>query len=666
MRSRARPAWRFLAGTRLAAIGAGLAVVVVSILSWAGTPVTFATVSGVVITGVSLGSIYALAATGIVVTYTTTGVFNFAQGAIGMLMGFVFWELTIGQGIPQLPALLLTVLVIAPIFGVVLDAVIMRRLVGAKLVVQLVVTIALMLFFMGLAPAIWHPDQSRRVPFLLGYDSFALGDTHVLWHRAIAIAIAAGLAGVLGVVLYRTRLGVSMRAVVDNRALASLHGIRPWRVSMFAWALSSSLGALAGILLAPETGVSVTPLSLVAISAFAPAIFGRLRSLPWTFGGAILLGLLIVYSQNFLELRGRWFNLTLAIPAMFLLFALLTMPESRLRFARPRTPGETVAPATKVPAAAFGYAVVFVVVLALSAIAGQVRLNQMTLAIATATLLLSFVPLTGWAGQVSLAQITFAGIGAWTMWKVAGSSGNPLGLLVAAAVAAPFGLLMALPAMRLHGLYLALASMAFALVGQYVLFGQPEIFGAANRVIERPVLLGIDFGDQQAFLLGATVVFVLMALGVVWMRRGPLGRRLIALRDSEAASATLGVNPAITKLAVFGMSAGMAGFAGGLLALHRTSASASDFEMFRGVALVLLIVVGGVEASAGAFIGGAALVFLTMLQGWVHSPVLQSIENLGPGLLALSIAYSPNGAAAEIGRSFSGRFSRGEKPRAPT
>ena len=643
---------RLPAGGRLAALGAAVVVIVVSVVAWAGNPVTFSTVSVVVITGVSLGSIYAMAATGIVVTYTTTGIFNFAQGAVGMLMGFVFWELTISQGFPQLPALLLTVLVIAPVFGVLLDIVIMRRLVGAKLVVQLVVTIALMLFFMGLAPAIWHPDQSRRVPFLLGYDSFPIGDTRVLWHRAIAIAIAAGLAGGLGVLLYRTRLGVSMRAVVDNRGLASLHGIRPMRVSMFSWALSTSLGALAGILLAPETGVSVVALSLIAISAFAPAIFGRLRSLPGTFGGAILLGLLITYVQNFLDLRGRWFNLAQAIPALFLLFALLAMPESRLRFARPSARGETAARATKVPEAAFGFAVLLVVVIALSSVAGQVRLNQMTLAIATATLLLSFIPLTGWAGQVSLAQITFAGIGAWTMWKVAGSSGNPLGLLAAGVVAMPFGMLMALPARRLHGLYLALASMAFALVGQYLLFGQPEIFGSANRTIERPVVLGIDFGDQQTFLLGATLLFALMALGVVWMRRGRFGRRLIALRDSEAASATLGVNPTVTKLAVFGMSAAMAGFAGGLLALHRTSASASDFEMFRGVALVLLIVVGGVEASAGALVGGATFVLLTMIQDWIHSPILQSIENLGPGLLALSIAYSPNGAAAEIGRGF--------------
>jgi branched-chain amino acid transport system permease protein len=297
-------------------------------------------------------------------------------------------------------------------------------------------------------------------------------------------------------------------------------------------------------------------------------------------------------------------------------------------------------------------AVLVVVVLAVSSQLGTVDLNNLTLAICTGILLLSFIPLTGWAGQVSLAQMTFAGIGAWTMWRVAGSTGNPLGLLAAAAVAIPFGFLMALPALRLTGLYLALASLAFALVAEHLLFGQPEIFGSANRTLQRPEVLGIDFADQRTFLIGATVVFALLALAMVWMRRGRLGRRLIALRDSEAASVTLGVSLVTTKLAVYGLSAGMAGLAGGLLALHRTSASATDFTLFIGVAMLLLVVVGGVEVPSGALFGGVAFVFLRMLQGWWDTPILSSIENLGPGLLALSIVSYPSGSAVEIGRGF--------------
>jgi branched-chain amino acid transport system permease protein len=643
-------------GGIVAAVIAVLAIVVVSITAWAGNPVTFATVSVVVITGLSLGSIYAMAAAGVVVTYTTTGVFNFAQGAIGMLMAFVFWEFSVNQGISQLAALLLTVLIVAPLFGVLLEVVVMRRLVGASLVVQLVVTIGLMLFFMGLAPAIWHPTASisRSVDFFFGINGFRIGDTLVLWHRALAIGLAAVIAVGFGLFLHLTRIGVAMRAVVDNRDLAGLQGARPTGVSMLAWAMSTSLAALAGILLAPETGVTVEALSILVIFSFAPAILGRLRSLPWTFAAAMALGILVIYAQTFLDLRLRWVHVTDAIPSLFLLVALIALPESRLRFARLRARGEKPVRPSKVWEAAIGMGVLVVLVTVLALVLKHVTdLNKVTLMIAVGTVLLSFVPLTGWAGYVSIAQITFAGIGAWTMWRVAGTTGNPLGLLVAAAVAVPFGFVMALPAMRLSGLYLALASLGFALVADNLLFAQPEIYGSNSRKLVRPSIVGLDFGNQRSYLIAAAVVFALLSLGLVWMRRGRFGRRLIALRDSEAASATLGVNTVFTKLAVFGFSAAIAGFGGGLLALDRLSAAPTDYTYLIGIAFLLLVVVGGVEVPAGALFGGVAFELLVLIQDWAgHPAILNSVENLGPGLLALSVAYSPHGSAVEIGRGF--------------
>ena len=162
--------------------------------------------------------------------------------------------------------------------------------------------------------------------------------------------------------------------------------------------------------------------------------------------------------------------------------------------------------------------------------------------------MLSLVPLTGWAGQISLAQITFVGVGAFAMAECAGDAqswlgaGNPLGLLVAAAVAVPFGVLMALPALRLQGLYLALASMAFAVMAIPLFFAQPEILGTDGRKLATPRLFGIDFDDPSNFVVLAAVAFAVVGLFVVWLRRGRFGRRLLALRDSPAASATIGVN----------------------------------------------------------------------------------------------------------------------------
>ena len=298
-------------------------------------------------------------------------------------------------------------------------------------------------------------------------------------------------------------------------------------------------------------------------------------------------------------------------------------------------------------------AVMLVVVFAISSGFDEVNLNRLTLAMITATLLLSFVPLTGWAGYVSLAQITFAGVGAFTMWAVAGSTGNPLGLLVAAVVVVPFGFLMALPALRLQGLYLALASLAFALLFDYLVFPQTEIFGIGGaKTLHRPTVFGVDFSDQRTFLIAVTVIFGILGVGVVWMRRGRLGRRLIALRDSEAASATLGANPLLTKLALFGLSAAIAGFAGGLLALHRTSATANDYALLAGIPLLLLVVVGGVEHVGGALFGGIASVLLVIIQDQTHLEILSHIVILGPALLALGVASNPDGAVVAIGEGF--------------
>jgi ABC-type branched-subunit amino acid transport system permease subunit len=337
---------------------------------------------------------------------------------------------------------------------------------------------------------------------------------------------------------------------------------------------------------------------------------------------------------------------------------------------------------------------------------GEVNLNRVTLAIVVAVLMLSLVPLTGWAGQVSLAQITFAGAGAFAVYQWAPfGSGSPVSLILAAAFAVPLGFLMTLPALRLQGLYLALASLAFARMAESLFFDQPEIFGNGAKPVPRLSVFGYRFTDQRAFLLLVTAVFGVMAIFVVWLRRGRFGRRLIALRDSEAACATLGVNRFRTKLAVYALAAAMAGFAGALLGMQRGTAATQDFQLLSPLAIpiVLLIVVGGVETVSGALIGGITYILFVVMKenfdaGWLPwvgvivgltvaiilfseiraSPArraavavfsgalmgvgaflildatfqeswLAALERLGPGLLAVNVALRPNGASVELG-----------------
>ena len=650
--------WRLVLGFAVAVF---VGVVVAESLNQSAF--TSQTITGAVIYALTAGSIYAIAASGLVVTYTTSGVFNFAQGAIGMIMAFLYWEVRINHGWPAWVALVFVVLIVAPLFGALVDRALMRRLVDAPLVVQLVVTIGLMFFLMGLAATIW--DENSIAPplpeFFADKHGIDIGDVVLTWHRFITIVVAVLVAVFLRLLLYRSRTGVAMRAVVDDRELAALNGVRPGRVSSLAWALGSSLAAIAGILLAPSVGLRVDVLTLFIVDAFAAAIIGRLRSLPWTFFGGLVIGVTQSIALNFLQFGGRWGTATTAIPAVVLFVALLALPEARLEVSR-MVPTRRVPKVPGLGRSVSGMAALVLVVVLLAQFGGldTTDLRRLTLALITAVIMLSLVPLTGWAGQISLAQITFVGVGAFAMAEVAGDAqswlgaGNPLGLVVAAAAAVPFGVLMALPALRLQGLYLALASMAFAVLAIPLFFEQPEILGTGRR-LATPRFFGIDFDDAHNFLVLAAATFALLGLFVVWLRRGRFGRRLIALRDSPAASATIGVNLVWTKLLVFALAAAMAGFGGGLLGMFRGTIASTDFVMLAGIPFLLLLVVGGVGTVSGALIGGLSTVLLLIVQDEVTFvvfgvSVLVALTRIGPGLAAVGASRNPEGLVTQLGR----------------
>src|SRR4051812_23015876 len=454
-----------------------------------------------------IAGIYAMSATGLVVVNTTTGIFNFAQGAIGMFLAYVDWELTVNHDVPQAIALPLTVLVIAPLIGIALDRAIMRHLQGKELVVQLIVTVGLMFAFIGLANMIWDQNNSHTLPQLFGEGGIDIAGVTLTWARLFTIGVAVALAVGLRILLFGTRLGVSMRAVVDNRGLASLSGARSELVSSFSWALGCSLAALAGILLAPDSGMSTSgPLTLLIITSFAAAAVGRIRSLPLTYVGAIILALALQWSQSFLRFSGRWTPVPTIIPTVMLFIVLLMLPQANLKFARLHEVRRTERIST-VRDTVIGMAALFVVMAVISAFLSATNLNRFALGMCTALIALSLVPLIGWAGQVSLAPLAFAGIGAVAYARLGGADGHGYAVIIAALVCLPVGALLALPALRLQGLYLALATLAFASLVEAIFFIQPFALGTQSRPAARLTLFGIHFDDTRTFLLLVTAVF---------------------------------------------------------------------------------------------------------------------------------------------------------------
>lgn len=631
-------------------------IVLVSKSAWAGNAVNGTSLTNLVVVALPVAGIIAMAASGLVVVYTTTGVFNFAQGAIGMFFAYVDWELTVDRGLPQLIVLPLVVLVLAPLFGVLLDRTVMRRLQGKPLVVQLMVTVGLMFALIGLADMIWNQQNAHTMPFLFAGNGFHVGQVLLTWHRFITIIVAVALAIGLRILLFRTRVGVAMRAVVDNRELAALGGARSTVLSSVAWALGCSLAALAGILLAPETAdMSPTVLTLLVITAFAAAVVGRLRSLPLTYLGALILALSTQWMGSFLKFSDRWTNVPEALPTIMLFIVLLLLPRGEIQFARINSV-RRVERVSSVRDTTIGMAalVAFMVILTtfLSS-TDPTNVNRITLGMCTALVALSLVPLTGWAGQVSLAPLAFAGIGAVAYTRLGGAHGSIWAVLLAALVTVPVGALFAFPAMRLQGLYLALATLAFAAMVEEVFFSQPFAVGVGERDVARVHLLGIDFSSPKSFLILVTVVFGLCGIGIVALRRSAFGRRLVALRDSEAASVTVGVNILETKLVVFALSAGIAGFAGAFLAMSAGKLSGSTgFEALSGLPIVLALVIGGVGFVSGALFAGIFGLSLVIVQSDWHISLWVGVTYLAPGLAVLGIIQNPSGAVVAIGEGF--------------
>ncbi len=635
-------------------------IVAVSKAAWAGNPINGTSLTNLVVLALPLAGIIAMSASGLVVVYTTTGVFNFAQGAIGMFFAYVDWELTVAHGLPQLVVLPLVVLVAAPLFGILLDRAVMRHLQGKALVVQLMVTVGLMFALIGLANMIWNQNNAHSMPFLFSGHGFHVGQILLTWHRFVTIVVAIGLAVGLRVLLFRTRIGIAMRAVVDNRDLAALEGARSSVLSSFAWALGCSLAALAGILLAPETAdMSTTTLTFLIITAFAAAVVGRLRSLPLTYLGALILALSTQWMGSFLKFSDRWTNVPDALPTIMLFIVLLLLPRAEVQFARI---GQVrrVERVSSVRDTAIGMAALLVVIAVLNQFvlssSDPTNVSRITIGMCTALVALSLVPLTGWAGQVSLAPLAFAGIGAVAYARLGGAHGSIWAVLLAALVTIPIGALFAFPAMRLQGLYLALATLAFAAMVEEVFYSQPFAIGAGERSVESVHLLGIDFSKTTApksLLLLVTVVFGLCGIGIVALRRSAFGRRLVALRDSEAASATVGVNVLETKLAVFALSAGLAGFAGAFFAMSFGTLNQSQgFEMIAGLPVVLALVIGGVGFVAGALFAGVFGLGLVIVQADWHISLWLGLTYLAPGLAVLGIIQSPSGAVVPIGEGF--------------
>nr|WP_221494020.1 ABC transporter permease [Actinomadura coerulea] len=631
------------------------------------------------ILGLVLGSVYSIAASGLVLTYNTSGIFNFAHGAQAMFGTFLYWHCTERWGWPVWLALIVVVGVAGPAMGAALHTAIMRGLRGTADVTKIIVTVAVLLGTVYLAQWIWNPDEAHTVDMFFGAGSkITVAGVVVRYHEIVCLAAAVAIAAGLRVLFTRSRAGVVMRGSVDDPDLLRLNGHDPERAAMLSWALGSTLAVLAGVLIVPISGggLDANALTLLVIDAFAAAMFGRLRSIPRTFAGAMVLGLAANYVLAYLPSAGTFTgNLRVSLPMIILFVVLVVLPQDRLRGAAVRT-RERYRPPTVRSAAVWGLVLVAVVYLS-SLLLSDGAVTTFSLGMTFAIIALSLTVLTGYAGELNLAPLAFGAVGTVVAFHfgVQGSGlaarTNLQGVLLAVAAAALVGGLVALPALRLRGLYLALATMAFGEflsnmvlrdTTEHELFGMRFTLFPDGALVVPPLKVGpLDLRDGTTSLMTATVLFALIAVGLAALRGSGYGRRLAAMKDSPAATAMLGQNLVRLKLSVFMISAAIAGLGGVLMSAATGTVAQENFSFTGSLALLMLVVVAGIGYLSGALFGGlmagvgSAVLVSTFgdlaLENEGMATVYRALGHLvlvGTALVGMGVGRNPSGFVHDL------------------
>jgi branched-chain amino acid transport system permease protein len=245
---------------------------------------------------------------------------------------------------------------------------------------------------------------------------------------------------------------------------------------------------------------------------------------------------------------------------------------------------------------------------------------------------LSLMVLAGYTGLVSLGHAAFLGVGAYAHVFFTQTLGLPwlAAVALAAALTAAAGVLVGLPALRMTGVYLTIATLAFALIIQEVFARWEHVTGGLKgRAVDKPVVFGVPLGGDVAFYFLCLAVLA----GAVWLTanllRSPTGRAWVAIRDSEIAAQSMGVNLALYKTMAFGYSAALMGVAGALFA-HKIGFLAPDiFSVLLSIQLLLMVVVGGLGSLHGALFGAVFVALLPVAISQARDAVPTWIGRIG-------------------------------------
>lgn len=599
-----------------------------------------------VIPGIADGSIYALCALGLVLTYKTSGVFNFAHGALAAAAAYMFYEFRVRDGLPWPLAMLLALILVGVIGGLILER-LANWLSSAPTVTVVVATVGVLVFLQSLCTAVFGAATIQFAEFL-PTTGFHIGKVLVSGGDMIITGLAMGSSVALFMFFKRARVGKAMTAVVDDSNLLSLQAINPSAVRRLAWILGSCFASISGMLLAPRLGVSVNGLILLVIAAYGAAAIGLFENLPMTVLGGVVIGIAVDYLPAFTQKFDNKIIQLLPsnLPFLVLFATLVFVPARKLtqrgvRNARRFRPIRTFSPV--VTSSWMTAGVLGLVVLPL--VINKAHTAQYSSALGYVIIFASLGLITWTSGQISLCHLGFAAIGATTCGHAL-NAGVPwvIALLLGGLVTIPAGAVVAIPAIRLSGIYVAVATFGFGILLQQIFYPSFFMFGVLNRVtVPRPKILGIDFTSDRGYYYLALIVTLLACAVVLVVRRSRLGMLLRALSDSPDALDAHGTNTNVTRVLVFCIAALLAGVGGAVLAGVPESASGSAGGTFDfTVSLVFVAVLGfcGRRPLLAPFLAAFLYQVVKIYPGF-NDPTVIKYQGAIFGLLAVAVAIGP-------------------------
>jgi ABC-type branched-subunit amino acid transport system ATPase component/branched-subunit amino acid ABC-type transport system permease component len=621
--------------------------------------------------GLGSGVLYAAIALGIVVGYQGSGVVNFAAGAMGAFAAYEYDELrrtgdlvlpvvivpervSLGDAVPTIPALVLAVAV-AALIGALAHVLVFDPLRRAPVLAKVVGSVGLMLTIQALV-VLHFSSNARRVEPIVPAQAVRIAGQAVprdrLWLAAGVLAVAAVLT-----LLFRTRIGLAIRAGAHSEHAVGLAGYSPRRLAATAWIVASSVVGFLAVLVSPTTILTPSQFGLAVVPALAAALIGRFSRLWVTAVAGLSIGAVQSVLQ-FWTTRSWWpgwgrSGAVDALPFLIVVAALFAVGH--------RVPLRGSAPADPLPevrrrgSRPFGtlLAVAITGAVGLVVTSGGYRFGVVTSMI-FAVIALSLVVLTGLVGQISLAQAAFAGTGGFVLAKVGPSLPFPVAPLAAALAAGALGAVVGLPALRIRGAQLAVVTLAMAVAIEQFVFRNPSITTAHGNRVDGPTLLGLDLsvrsGTNVARLQFGVMVLVVL-LAACWLvgnlTRSGIGRRFLAVRSNERAAAAAGVDVARTKVLAFSIASFLAGLGGALLGYSRNQLSADSFTATVGISVLAFAYLGGITSVGGAVLAGLFVplgVTFVVLDRWFDLSV-ETYSLLGGIGLVTTAIFNPVGIA---------------------